>query len=309
MDGNSFYFDWEISLIETLQSVIPGPLLMALTYLSAFGEEFVLIAVIGFLFWCRDKETGKKVGLSVLMAACLNPFIKNIFLRRRPYFESDKIELLRKIEKDADAYDIAAQGFSFPSGHSTNAAAVFGILARLYKHKAFKVLAVVIPLLVAFSRVVAGAHFPTDVLVGLLMGYLAVLIVPFMIDKIKNKILLYGIFAAVTLPGIFFCTSDDYFTTLGLLIGFIIAEPFEARFVNFKPAEGLLESVIRIAGGTVVYLVLNALLKLPFSKEFLTDGSFAAHMVRFGRYLIIIFVAIAIYPMLFKFIHIKKKNT
>ena len=308
MEGNSFFFGWEISLIETLQNLLPEGLLHFITYLSAFGEEFVMIAVIGYLYWCRDKETGKKAGLAVLMAACLNPLVKNIFLRRRPYFESERIKLLRKIEADADTYDIKAQGFSFPSGHSTNAAAVFGILARIYKPKVFKVLAVVLPLIVAFSRVVAGAHFPTDVMVGLLMGYLSVFIVPFMVDKIKNKIILYGIFIVVTVPGIFFCTSDDYFTTLGLLIGFIMADAFENRFVDFKPAEGLPESVVRIAGGTVVYLVLNTLLKLPFSKEFLSDGSFASHMVRTGRYLIIIFAAIALYPMLFKFIHFKKKN-
>jgi membrane-associated phospholipid phosphatase len=46
---------------------------------------------------------------------------KNIALRRRPYFDHESIHILRVVEPEADIYDIAAQGYSFPSGHSTNA--------------------------------------------------------------------------------------------------------------------------------------------------------------------------------------------
>ena len=69
------------------------------------------------------------MGVNVLVANVWNPLIKNIALRLRPYFASDKIQLLRKIDPDADIMDVAAQGYSFPSGHSSSAVAVYGSLA------------------------------------------------------------------------------------------------------------------------------------------------------------------------------------
>ena len=59
--------------------------------------------------------------------------------------------------------------------------------------------------------------------------------------------------------------------------------------------------VARLLGGLAVYLVVNSLLKMPFSKEFLSDGSTAALMVRCARYAIVAFIDFGVYPMLFKF--------
>ena len=53
---------------------------------------------------------------AVLMVSVWCPMIKNVVLRLRPYFASDKIDLLRKIDSGAEASDVAAQGYSFPAG-------------------------------------------------------------------------------------------------------------------------------------------------------------------------------------------------
>ncbi|MBQ7532928.1 MAG: hypothetical protein IJT45_04435, partial [Bacteroidales bacterium] len=71
--------------------------------------------------------------------------------------------------------------------------------------------------------------------------------------------------------------------------------------VHYEDTRKPLFMVTRLLGGLAVYLVLNAVLKMPFSKEFLTDGSTAALMVRCIRYAIIAFVDFGVYPMLFKF--------
>ena len=151
--GNNFFFDWEIRLMEWLQSAVgsEGPLLSILSSLSAFGEQLLLVLVMGFLYWGWNKEFGKYVGVNVLVASVWNPMIKNIALRLRPYFASDKIQLLRKIEPDADIMDVAAQGYSFPSGHSSSAVSLYGSLAaHEKKNRLLRVLAVLLPLLVAF---------------------------------------------------------------------------------------------------------------------------------------------------------------
>ena len=53
--GNNFFFDWEIRLMEWLQSAVgsEGPLLSILSSLSAFGEQLLLVVVMGFLY-CRE---------------------------------------------------------------------------------------------------------------------------------------------------------------------------------------------------------------------------------------------------------------
>ena len=301
--GNNFFFDWEIRLMEWLQSVIgsEGPLFWLLSNLSAFGEQLLLVAMMGFLYWGLNKEFGKYLGLNVLMASVWNPMIKNVALRLRPYFASDKIQLLRKMEPDADVMDVAAQGYSFPSGHSSSAVSLYGSLAaHEKKRRLLWVLAVLLPLLVGFSRVVVGAHYPTDVLCGWILGALVVALIPWLRRKIQNRLLLNTVLLLSALPGFFYCTSSDYYTGFGMLVGFVLAEPFEEKYVRFENTRNLLRCLLRTLGGAAVYFGLNVVLKLPFPKELLEAGSLASHLIRAARYAVVSFAVIGVYPMIFK---------
>ena len=154
--GAILYFDWEMRLMEWLQAHIgsSGFGFWLLSNLSAFGEQLLLVAIMGFLYWGLDKEFGKYVGANVLVANVWNPMIKNVVLRLRPYFVPGyDVKLLRLIDESADPMDVAAQGYSFPSGHSANAVTVYGSLAaHEKKRKLLWALAIALPLLVGFSR-------------------------------------------------------------------------------------------------------------------------------------------------------------
>ncbi|MBQ9157158.1 MAG: hypothetical protein IJ137_10315 [Eubacterium sp.] len=52
-------------------------------------------------------------------------------------------------------------------------------------------------------------------------------------------------------------------------------------------------------GGIAIYLVLNTLLKLPFSADLLESATFTAYLIRTVRYFIVVFVMIGVYPMVF----------
>ena len=109
-EGNRFFLDWEIALMEWLQANLGAGTIRFLSQLSMFGEELMLIVVMGFFYWVWDKETSKFIGMNFLVANVWNPMIKNVALRLRPYFCSDRIDLLRLIDTKADKFDVAAQG-------------------------------------------------------------------------------------------------------------------------------------------------------------------------------------------------------
>jgi undecaprenyl-diphosphatase len=201
----------------------------------------------------------------------------------------------------ADAMDVAAQGYSFPSGHSASAVAAYGSLAaHEKKRKLLWVLAFLLPLLVGFSRVFVGAHYPTDVLFGWLLGLVIVMVIPLLRRKIKNRWVFYALLLLTAVPGFFYCTSNDYYSSFGMLVGFILAEPFEEKFVNFGNTSNVLRCILRTLGGALLYFGLNEALKMPFPKELLEAGDFTAHLIRALRYAVVIFVLIGVYPMLFK---------
>ena len=298
--GNTFFFNWEVSLMEWLQSHIGGVGISIISFFSMFGEELLLILIVGFVYWSYDKKLGRTMGLSAIMGLTWNTMAKNVALRRRPYFDHEGIKILRVVEPQADIYDIAAQGYSFPSSHSTNAVTVFASLAVNLRKRWVTVIAIVIPLLTGISRIVVGAHYPTDVLAGWLLGAISVLIVQQLQKRMNNTLALYGILLLTAIPGCFYCKSADYFTSVGLLIGFMGGTLLEDRCVRFENTRRPIWMAVRVLGGAAVYFALNTVLKLPFSKEFLSGSSAASLLVRCVRYAIVAFVDFGVYPMLFR---------
>jgi membrane-associated phospholipid phosphatase len=298
--GNTFFFPWEVTLMEWLQANVSDAWISFMSFFSLFGEELPLILIVGFLYWSYDKQLGRKVGLIAIMGLTWNTMIKNIVIRRRPYFDHEGIDILRVVEPEADIYDISAQGYSFPSAHSTNAVTVFGSLAINLRKRWFTVIAIVIPLLTGISRFVVGAHYPTDVMAGWMLGLISVVLVQTLQMRVKSTLTLYGILLVTAVPGFFYCTSADYYTAVGLMIGFMGGTLLDDYCVHFEDTRKPLLMAVRLLGGLVVYLVVNTALKLPFSDEFLSNGSTAALMVRCARYAIVSFIGFGVYPMLFK---------
>ncbi len=298
--GLTFFFDWEVALMEALQGNMGQAGIVAAKVMTFLGEEMAMIALLGFIYWCHDKELGRDVGLAIVIGVVLNPLIKNMALRRRPYFDNPGIKCLKPVDSGADIYDVSAQGFSFPSGHSMNSTIIFGSVAYHVRKNWLTATCVIIPLLVGTSRFALGVHYPTDVIVGWACGAITVFAVPHMLDRWKNRYLTYACVFAVSLVGIFYCRTADYFTGIGIMSGFFLADPFERRFVNFETTGSVPFCVFRMLGGLIVYFVLNTLLKLPFSKEFLESASTGAFLVRFCRYAVVTFVVIGVYPLAFR---------
>ena len=165
-----FAFPWELALMAWLQAHMGPVAVAAASLVTMLGESLLVVAIIGWLYWCYDKEYGVFLGVNLSAAVVLNAMTKNLVFRRRPYADHGEIRCLKPVEKEADIYDMKAQGYSFPSGHSSTAVTAYGTLALGRPRPWLKWLAVLLPLLVGLSRVCLGVHYPTDVLAGWVLG-------------------------------------------------------------------------------------------------------------------------------------------
>ena len=118
------------------------------------------------------------VSLLIEVLFC-NLIIKTLVARVRPYDVNTAIELLIKAPTD----------FSFPSGHT---GASFAASSGLYFAKnRLWIPAVILSVLIAFSRLYLYVHYPTDVLagafLGIISGWLGSLIVAYILKKTDER--------------------------------------------------------------------------------------------------------------------------
>ncbi|MBQ0041995.1 MAG: phosphatase PAP2 family protein [Lachnospiraceae bacterium] len=314
--GNTFYFDWEVSLMEWLQSVMGEAGKFIAIIFTYLGEVGTIIAILGFVYLIWDKDKGRIVGLNAVMTVVWNPLIKNVFLRRRPYFDNPGIKCLKPVEPEMDLLDVNAQGFSFPSGHAMNTTAVIGGVAYVFRKNWLTILSTILIIMVGVSRFCLGVHYPTDVMVGWIVGLIFVFMMPVLLKKIKRTWLLYLVITLVSCVGFFFCKTNDYYTGIGCMIGFFVGDLFEKKYVKFENTRNIWAILIRLVIVAGVYLGGNVLFKLPFSAEFLESDTMIQYVVRMIRYALILFLEIGIAPMCYKplekLFHISggvKKNT
>ena len=295
--GNIFYFNWEPTLMVWLQNLLGDMGAAIAAYVTMLGEETVMVAILGFIYWCYDKKFGVFVGTNLMVGLVANPMIKNIFLRYRPYMVHSEVKCLKPVH-EGDLYDPLLQGYSFPSGHTSNSSTMYFSLPVYEKKKWLVVLGILMPFLVGLSRVCLGVHYPTDVMAGWLLGAVVVALMSFLQKKIQVKWKLYLWITLLTIPGCFYCTSNDYFTSLGMMLGFFAASLFEEKYVNFDNTKDIKKSIIRVVGGLVVFLLANVVLKTVFNAIAIESLVYLLRVIRYG---LLVFVTMGVYPMIFKY--------
>lgn len=284
-------------MLEGLRTPLLNKIMQFITY---FGQELIIIAVICLLYWCIDKRFAYQLGFTYFTAGLCVQALKITFRIPRPWI----------LDPDFHAVESAipgATGYSFPSGHTQGATSLFmpaALKARKFWVKAVCVAAFV---LIGFSRMYLGCHTPKDVLVSMAVSILfAVLVWRFravLLDSTKFVKPIAAILALISAAVAVYAlvlksngTIDAKYATdcckaAGAGMGFAIGYYIERLYLDFSvETRHLWSQVLKVILGLCIALII----KTGFSAIF---GS--SILAKMAEYFILVLWVLVIYPYCF----------
>jgi undecaprenyl-diphosphatase len=177
--------EWDRKIIIKYNTFGGKRVTSILKLISFFGRETLWISLIAFflLIW-YDPFLLTNLSAIFLMGLLLIVVTKRIFNRSRPFesFEEGKIIILERKPSSS----------SFPSWHSFNIMAYGLLLGGFFlKSPIVTFLMFFLATLVSFSRIQLGVHYPSDVIIGSLLGIIGFLLSIYLIAPLLQIIITY----------------------------------------------------------------------------------------------------------------------
>ena len=150
---------WGLALILWFQSWRTPAVQYAALLFHFIGSEVFFLPLTLFIYWSWDKHLGRRLIPFLMFASWVNASLKSALRRPRPYNVSSAVHNV-----------VTERSYGIPSGHSQNATTVGGIVASERRRWWVLGLTVVYAITTGISRMILGAHYPQDVIVGITLG-------------------------------------------------------------------------------------------------------------------------------------------
>lgn len=272
-------------LLQELRNSTAGVLDDMFVQFSVFGEPFYALILMGILYWCVSKSIGVFVLMGWDISRLANGFLKITFCTYRPWIRDPRVKPLESVIAKAT-------GYSFPSGHTTNATAVFGGPAlRRETARPLRIGLWSIVFLIGLSRNWVGVHTPQDVLVALVVGIALMLLADRIctwIDERPDKdVVVAAAIALASIALIIYAATkaypmdydeagnlvvdpqkmaNDSFKNAGWALGFALGWLAERRLVRFEIDGAIWQKCCRAVWGCLalmaVYFPVTELVKM-----------------------------------------------
>ena len=182
---DSLAVSFDLPILDWIAANLWCPFLdVVMPIITMFGDAGIFWIAVSVLFMITKKH--RKTGIGMALALVMGLLICNIWLkptvaRIRPYdFQMEyfmkEIPLLAGTMHD----------FSFPSGHTI--ASFEGAVVILLNNKKLGIAAVILAVLIAFSRLYLYVHYPTDVIVSIILGTAFAFLGNYLAKKVYDKL-------------------------------------------------------------------------------------------------------------------------
>lgn len=151
---NSFHNDfWDTIMLMVTRKETWIPLYGIIIFF--FVRNYRIKAVLIFLF----------LGITILASDQISVLLKDTIQRLRPVHEPALQGLVHNVLRKGSM-------FGFVSSHAANTFAIFIFTSLVFKNRAYSFLLFFWAVLVSYSRIYSGVHYPLDILGGALLGLL-----------------------------------------------------------------------------------------------------------------------------------------
>lgn len=165
-----------VDLLLTLQDLrneMPDLLVDAIAQTSNLSYYVMPVVIIALMMWSGwNRSDCTKLILVLAVTHAIYGAMNQLFMVDRPWV----------IEPAVVPFHYTA-GFSFPSGHSAMTMAFMGMLSIICRRRWVTVSCIAVTGYVVFTRLLLGAHTPTDVVAGAVVGLIAIII----IDQLSKR--------------------------------------------------------------------------------------------------------------------------
>jgi len=251
-------------LLDFALSLRDGSLTPAMKAVSDANSAYAYVLFVPLIYWLLSRRIGFRLMIADAAGTAATVIMK------------DGLAMPRPPDAGETAWLASADGYGFPSGHTTAAATTWGTLAALTKRWPLVVFGVAVTAAVALSRMYLGVHYGRDVIGGAAVGLaiaLAVLLVAPSLETRLAKLSRPQQYAAVLVfPAMLLLNSSREaividFAAAGAVAGHLAANDLKWMVPTGDPRKLPLFGALRLAIGLPVIVLLAVGLGSPGSAE------------------------------------------